>query len=532
MSALPAPYRLGAPAQYKRWRKGQDELLGQALDSKKRFVALVLPTGSGKSLMNVCAHLLTGYRAAILTSTRALQAQYAEGFPGTLSDVKGASNYICDYDAFHPPDNRLGLGRAPRSRTCDDAPCHNGIPCKGRSAGCQYFDAVRAAKASEAPNTNYQYWMAAHAYSDGLGRVELLALDEAHNAPDELSRFLRIEINAAAVHRAGGSIERFGKMAAWARWAAALKKKLAVPDDEAVRKGATAPSKELRELNKQLTALAAIEGDWIVDNYRSSGPAFEPVWPAPYAERMLFRGARKVLLTSATLRPKHMELLGVKPEDYELIEAASTFPIDKRRVMIVPGIKVTNRSSYAELRQWVEAIDCIIDDRTDRKGILHTVSYDRAAFLMQHSRHRALMVTHRRDNTAQCVAMFKATRRPCILVSPSMTTGYDFPHDECRYQIITKIAFPDSRDPFMKARSKRDKLYGFFLAMTDLVQAAGRGNRAVDDWCETFIVDENARWFCWHYSRFAPKSFVESVEYRRGPAAVPKPPKMKLRKSA
>lgn len=527
-ATLPRPYRLGAPQQYAAWRSGQDELLGRALDSKKRFVALVLPTGSGKSLINVCAALITGWRAAVLTATRGLQDQYidpAKGFPGLLTDVRGAANYPCLFRTYNPD--------APKSMQpsdCGAGPCHDGWRCAGVRGGCHYFDAVRAARAAEIINTNYQYWMASHYYGDGLGKVELLMLDEAHSAPDELSRFLRINLGRHVTKRWCKEVPDFGTIGAWSRWAGHKLKELAIPSDDEVREGATAPPKELRELGKQLTALEGAAGKWVVDRTTHQGfNSFEPVWPAPYAQKILFCGAKKVIFTSATMRPKTLQLLGLSPSDFEFIEAPSVFPKKNRRVMIVPGGKINNRSTYAELKKWVAAIDAIIINRRDRKGIIHCVSYARGEFLWQHSKFRHLMVGLTPDGrhiktTGALVESWKKSTRPSIMVSPALTTGYDFPGDECRYQIIAKIAFADGRDPVTKARSREDAKYGMYLAVIDLIQAAGRGNRSKDDWCETFIVDENAKWLLWHYRMFATKSFMESVEWRNGKAAVPMPP--------
>jgi hypothetical protein len=40
------------------------------------------------------------------------------------------------------------------------------------------------------------------------------------------------------------------------------------------------------------------------------------------------------------------------------------------------------------------------------------------------------------------VATFKRRKAPAFLVSPSMTTGWDFPYDQCRWQIIAKVPIP------------------------------------------------------------------------------------------
>jgi len=76
-----------------------------------------------------------------------------------------------------------------------------------------------------------------------------------------------------------------------------------------------------------------------------------------------------------------------------------------------------------------------------------------------------------------------------------MATGWDFPDDECRWQIIIKLPYPDTRGNIVKTRAKEDKDFTAYLVMQQLIQAAGRGTRRATDWCETFIIDDNIQWF-------------------------------------
>jgi Rad3-related DNA helicase len=136
------------------------------------------------------------------------------------------------------------------------------------------------------------------------------------------------------------------------------------------------------------------------------------------------------------------------------------------------------------------------------------------------SRWANIMIGHTRQSTRSVVEQFKNARPPAVLVSPSMSTGWDFPYDTARYQIIGKVAFPDTRDPVTNRRSREDKEYPMFLAMTELQQMAGRINRAEDDYGETFIIDDNVQWFVNRYRRFASRWFLDAFKRRK---VVPEP---------
>jgi Rad3-related DNA helicase len=129
------------------------------------------------------------------------------------------------------------------------------------------------------------------------------------------------------------------------------------------------------------------------------------------------------------------------------------------------------------------------------------------------SEYRDRMISHDSNTAKSAVEKFKSAGPGAILISPSMTTGYDFPFDQCEYQVILKIPFPDSRSPVTQARTLVDKDYSAYIAMQELVQAVGRGMRAEDDSCETFVIDNNAAWFVPKYKDMAPKWFHEA--YRK-----------------
>ena len=131
------------------------------------------------------------------------------------------------------------------------------------------------------------------------------------------------------------------------------------------------------------------------------------------------------------------------------------------------------------------------------------------------SKMNSYMMSHKRRDTELMVRKFKLADPPLVFVSPSMATGWDFPDDECRFQIIGKLPYPDTRGQIMKARTETDKDYTSYIAMQQLVQACGRGVRSEDDWCETFIIDDNIKWFIPNYKQMSPKWFREAYVSRK-----------------
>lgn len=576
---LPPPVDLGLPTKFAAWRPGQDRAVVRVLDAPQRIAVLALPTGAGKSATALVAAVLQGGRTVILTSTKALQAQYMVDFAEMgLVEVKGQNAYPCraltEPDAGHV-DTLPGLRVRNRAvdattrQSCDEGPCHTGMTCALRNGGCHYYDAVRAAEEADLVVTNYAFWFAINEYRkrterddfgdkvevEGIGKFDLLVLDEAHDAPEALSSFLTCQLTQAEVEGVLGTtlLPVASSPDEWARWATyqcSRAEVLLEAAKEAVRasqgadRGAAKQVKVLRQIVRTLTVLQTRGVEWVVEEIREDGgdPAhpdlqFAPVWPAPLAERYLFRKTPKVLLMSATVRPKTLDYLGVARADAAFWEEPSAFPIARRPVIHIPTAKLTHAASEITLRQWRTRIAQIIRSRPGVRGIIHTGSYQRTWALANCDELRAvrhLLLWHRAASSWQsggrtlADAMEEFRSRPVgdglWLLSPAVTTGYDFAGDACRVQIIAKVPFPDTRSEVVKARTQRDADYGMYLTLQTLVQAVGRSTRSETDWSETFIVDDQVLWLVSKFGRaqgFAPKWFLEAY---RSVSVIPQAP--------
>src|SRR5262245_41292039 len=83
--------------QFEIFRTVQLEAIEQAVYEPERYQAMAPPTGSGKSLMAVMIHKLTGWRTGVLTATKGLEDQYKREFEQSagMFDIRGRMNYRC-----------------------------------------------------------------------------------------------------------------------------------------------------------------------------------------------------------------------------------------------------------------------------------------------------------------------------------------------------------------------------------------------------------------------------------------------------
>jgi Rad3-related DNA helicase len=449
-----------------------------------------------------------------------------------LVEVKGQNNYGCLWFA----------NERRRLPGCDEGPCHAGIECELKSRGCYYYDAVRRAFSSRLVVTNYSYWMSVRRYGQPLlqlGQFGCLILDEAHDAANALSDFVRIEVSAKDVARMLDLPLPFGsKIHEWAEWARDVALPVCRTNLEAaltqvrlIGRGVTT----VRDLQKMEGTLADLSSagewkrtdtpdppawvpgtttDWIIEETRDTA-TFQPVWASGYAEKYLFGDIPRIFLVSATVTPRDASFLGIGANEYDFHEYPSPFKKNTRPIVVVPSARVSRHMTRGEERIWMARIDQIIEKEAvdkKQKGIIHAVSYDRAKLIYSMSKHRHLMDMHDRYSLRDTVAAFRAAPAPRILISPSVGTGWDFPYDQARFQIIAKVPFIDSRPAVIRARHKADKSYLDYVALVSLIQMAGRGTRSADDYCRTWIVDNN--WGDWFYPRnrkIIPKWFKTSI---------------------
>lgn len=523
---IPPPSAYGLPAHFSEWRRYQAEASVRAIETPRRFPTIVAPTGFGKS---ACAETIARYvgRSAYLTITKALQNQIVGEIVDRF-DIRGRSNYECQLLSENGASG--WQSRADQA----DMLCES---CRYKDKDCEYYWRHRQAGRERHLITNYAKWLSTN--EESLGSFDVLICDEVHNAPDAISSAVRVTLKAESIEEfCREEMPRLGarSIEEWRAWAARHLIRLQPRLDglaNAARLNASRMRefRDLRGLVRGLEGLSHAPSDWIEDRSSCKNPttrtAFEPVWPRAYGE-MLFRGIEKVVLLSATVRPKTLELMGIKLADADFAEYPSSFPVDRRPVYWVKTVQQRHGMSESEKMEAVQRVDQIVDYRLDRKGIIHTVSFDRARHLLRHSRHRARMMFNdsadpETKDTAAVVERFRRSGPGTVLVGPSFDTGWDFAGDSAEYQVIYKVPMLNRKaSPVADARCKEDPDYDGYQAMQKIVQMSGRIMRSESDRAETLITDDAfGNWFLRSNRKHAPGWFMDAY---MGQVMLPPPP--------
>lgn len=506
-----SPRELGLPQT--QWRAHQREVALRAYYSKKPVVFLTAPTGAGKSLIALGIMALANANAErtfLATKTIQLQAQYIRDFPNHLYQVMGKSNYAC----IEEPDEDAG-----------NAKCNYGEDCelKGTS-NCVYYAARWTAHQAANLVGNYDYlshgWAGRNAKKSPLHERSVLIGDEAHLADDSLRSavsvdFTRQNIKAIEDHLHLDAPESTD-LGIWLEYCGEATDRAMTlygdMDDE------EKPRPLIRALDKidRFRSLVTQYADQpLVTDWNSETGSFtvQPVFPDAMF-RSLMDGFDKIILMSATLPSPSIlaSILGLLPDEYEAIEVPSPFPASNRPLFVHrQAPRVSKRMSDNDLRRLIHTLDFLIDQAPGDKGIIHTHAYWLQQEVLHRSRHTARFITHGSRGLAGAVAQFEAAPAGYYLVSPTAHSGVDLPYEHVRQQFILKIPYPDLGDNVIKARQElMPETYPLATAAT-LIQAVGRGMRAVDDHCDTHLLDGNWSYFYSKARDMLPAWFREAI---------------------
>ncbi len=506
----------------------QEESLQFIGKSTKRVKGVCAPTGSGKEGFAIASCLISKQPTAIVTDSRALQDSYMSLHAHRgMVDLRGRSNYQCEMHA-DDPDYTCEQGYAAR------------CPYKGSNQCASSFAEMRA-NASWLVVTNYDKWIHSRKSGVGLSHITRVVFDECHEAANALARAMQIKLHSREIEDVlkyrFPSPDEAQFFTTWKPWASLarlrcerlmLKTRDLIGGARTPKPGMVKQYTNLRGLGRRLAVLATAAIDnWVVEEMHN-GYIFDPIQPARYAESSLLLGVPDIVAMSATLRPKHLWMMGIGSANFDFQEFPSDFDADRCPIYYIPTMQVDSRAG--DLAPLWNRIDQILAPRRDRNRLMHTISYSRKEEVVTRLRaaqeakdEGKLFYTERGEPATETIQEFVDAYPGALLVSPSVGQGFDFKFKACEVQIICKVPFPPP-SKVMKARTEQDPEYPHHIAAQKLVQLAGRIMRDKKDRGETFICDDHLAWFAPKYSYLFPKSFAQFL--KRVSVIPPAPPRL------
>jgi len=469
--------------------------------------------------------------AYLLTSQKLLQDQYEREFGDRLQLVKGRDNYPCERYPIPVPTSQ-GMCRRPRGPSCQ----------------CPYARAKAAALAGPIFCTNTWYFATLrHWHAEQLRKRRLLVIDEAHNLEAQLVSVYTVRFTSAEMKEwfgaplpylaaaddyrdiLGAHVER---LADDLETVVRALEQLRPPEVEPELFLEAPPSREEIALLERRDALDgalarlryfvdAGEAEWVVRYPAEVAATFElvPLSVTAQARDLLAESAELVVLSSAYLGPAGAlaESLGFEAGDVRGFAAPSPFPLEQRPIVYRP-VGALSRARQAEQEPLLFAeIAAILATHPADKGLVHVASYAVARRLVADLGRRApadarrLIFVESSEAKTRGLRQHRGSSLPTVLVSPSLREGVDLPDDLLRFQIVTKMPYPDLGDPWTAARRQRDPRWYALETAKSLLQTYGRSCRHADDFGTTYVLDAQFTRFLQHYRPLLPDWFLDAA---------------------
>ena len=486
----------------------QMEAISFVRNSKKHFIAINAPTGSGKTIL---AFEAIAPPLWYLTNSKLLQDQIVREFPEGVALLKGRANYPCA---------RLGTDGYPLFENASlcvlEKPCYY----------CSYLIAKKKAVASDRATLNFHYFLAAANFvnfceqdRENRGVCRDIIIDEGDVIFDVLTNF--ISFSFSPKYLANFSIplpnpERKTKIEVIVQWLERLEEvvtaeetKLA-PIIEGIRDKVTEEElitdlehtllkhhQRLKELSWKCNFLLSqelTEDAWVY-YFDGDKVTLKPKWlTRTLTDQFLFRHGNRLLLMSASLPPKEIFCMyfGLEWNEVDYLELPPSFPIKNRLVFCMPRYSLSNKEEV-DKKVIRRAVKEVLDKEKGHKGLCHSVSFKLTEVLKGLDKRLLFHDSNNKDKQFQ--KFLESTNG--VFVSPSSVRGLDLKDDLARFVIWLKCPFLQLLDPLVQARLYGSGKWGRHWYQAEcamaIMQGSGRAVRHKTDFARVYFLDEQIK---------------------------------------
>jgi Rad3-related DNA helicase len=514
-----------------------------------KFFLLNLPVGSGKS--HLALMIADWYKknvnkmakVDIITNSKLLQDQYSNEYE-SISDLKGKENYECEQ----------------YSCSCAQGAEFNRLN-KTSCEACPYTYAKESFISGNMSLTNFYLYILYAIYNPKLLESRdsrVLIVDEAHEFDDVMSDFITIKITETMVKRFKFSDEysimkQLKAVTTITQYVDFLKylNGEVINTIESMEKGMSSAPRNVKQDKRDLKINKVIGGknsdvklmqlatdlrqlqlkieiflkeykenpnNWVLESYynekvKQKELSLEPIWAYDYLDKYVFSNYDMVVLMSGTILDKSLfcQLNGLDVSKAVYYSIRSPFNPKNRPIFYMPLGKMSYKSKEETFKKYVPYIKKLLDKYKNKKGIIHTNSFELAKWIEGAIKDPRL-VFHDSTNKDEMLRFHKESPEPTVIVSPSMDTGVSFDNDDARFQIIAKVPYPSLGSQKNKLRQSNNPDWYSWKTVSGLIQMTGRPVRSNIDYADTIIIDGGFGDVIKHSSHFIPDWIQEAIK--------------------
>ena len=473
-----------------------------------KYILLDLPTGIGKSYLNMMfidwylKEINPKANFDILTNSKILQEQYTKDFD-SISNLWGKKNYKCfDYDT-----------------DCEDGKGFNKIN-KTKCLNCPYDRHKNSYLKSKINLTNFHLFTLLNFYNKDIieqRTSDVLIIDEGHDFEEVVCSFLAINFserrlkalsftNYKSIGKTIKSINDVGDFMEFSEkfrdecldTMGKLKSLIShnKKDTKNLQKFSDVESL-FNRVENFIKDYAIRSDNWILESSyndkKEKSISIQPVWASPYLDEHIWSKYEHVLMLSGTFLKKDLTcfLNGIPKERACYLNMDSPFDVKNRPIWYIPVSKMTYKNKGDAFLQYEPFIKKFMSKYKNKKGILHTVTYEIAEWVKETFPSEDRFIFHDNSDKDKALKRHYNTDYPTVLVSPSMNTGVNLEYDRARFQILLKVPYPNLGSNRTKRRMEMNEEYYTYRTVLGIIQAYGRGVRSYDDTCDFIIIDQS-----------------------------------------
>jgi len=492
------------------------EKITEYFDEGYQHIVVNAPTGIGKSIVAVAvANYFLDIEdssatnsAYILTSQKLLQDQYVKDF--SVPTVKGRANYKCTFE----------------KGTCEGAICVRKKWKKTQRIqncpNCPYYTARDKTYNNPISVLNYSFFL-----NMGIGEPEneiqtnrkLLIMDECTNAEaiviDHSSVIMdRFQCNKFNFY---GSVLDFPSVdtseEAKFNWLLNVvypefceEYKIESVNFESLTPEDSSYMSSFKKLQFLKDMKCKIQN--IKEEYEAGMPCaviqksnkeikFKPIFGKNLAKKYLLPFSSRTLSMSATVLSKEQYCrdMGFKKEETMFIRLPSLFPVYNRKIYSIGVGSMSYKNKVATLPKIAETVELLLEKHKGQRGIIHTVNYETAEYLIGHLNSQRLIMPRGKTRDAEIEYFMKSSQDDLVLISPSLQEGIDLKDDLSRFTIICKVPYASLADDWVKKRMGLSPNWYSEQAVQSIIQMTGRSVRTESDTAVGYILDSDFNWF-------------------------------------
>lgn len=481
--------------------------ISSAFDDGNDVVLVRAPTGSGKSLL-ARAIAGTARRPGEGDPTRPTGAYYTTPQVSQLDDV-AADSLLSDFAIIRGKNNYSCILPGETDTPVDQAPCarEREFECQVKHR-CPYFSDRAIAANQPIAAMTLAYFMQT-AGSDVFGVRDTVVIDEAHGLGNWAEMYATIDLGPDTVpvwHDADDrAINDLEDAAAYADYLVTLCDRRL----KQLRANAELDPEEAAERDQLETLRSDLQ--WFTDEYRNPDSSttwvvdqpdgaggrvtIKPMNPERYLNHTVWDRGQRFALLSATILNKDAFCanVGLDPDRVALVEVPHTFPVEHRPLYDVTQGKMTYDHRDETIPAIARTLVRLMQRHPNEKGLVHCHSYaiqERLATRLAEFGVGERIRSHDKDDRDGQLAAWKRADDPGVFLSVKMEEALDLEGELCRWQVLTKAPYPNTRDSRVAHRLEAGQ-WGWYYrtALRTVIQAAGRVVRAPDDHGATYLAD-------------------------------------------